>query len=118
MNNVWKGLAVGAVVGAGIGLVLDLLRGARKGAAAVADLAREHGPDVIAAVASAAGAGAERLRDADLPDKLRQAAHTAASSDTAQTIRDAANNAMAATTAAAKNVAATASDAAQAARES
>jgi hypothetical protein len=118
MNNVWKGLAVGAVVGAVIGLVLDLLRGAGKGAAAVAELAREHGPDVIAAVASATGAGAERLRDADLPDKLRRAAHTAAASDTAHTIRDAANSAVAATTAAAKNIAAAASDATESAHQS
>jgi hypothetical protein len=89
MNNVWKGLAVGAIVGAAIGLVLDLVGRVGKGAAAVADLAREHGPDVMAAVASAASTGAERLRDADLPDKLRQAARAAAESDVAASIRDA-----------------------------
>lgn len=104
MSNVWKGLAVGAVVGAAIGLVLDLLRGAGKGAAALTDLAREHGPDAIAAVGSLASAGADRLRDADLPDKLRHAAQAAASSDAARTVRDAADAAVTAATAAAKNL--------------
>ena len=105
MKNVWKGLAVGAAVGAAIGLILDLLHRAGKGAAAAADLARQHGPEVLAAARSAAVAGTERLRDADLPDKVRHAAHTAAASDAAHTIRDAADNVRTATGNAAKNLA-------------
>lgn len=111
MNNVWKGLAIGAFVGAAVGLVLDLLRGAGKGAAAVAEMAREHGPEVVAAAASVASAGAERLREADLPDKLRQAAQAAATSDTGQKVRDVAGSTLAAGSAAAKTLIASASDA-------
>ncbi len=78
MNNVWKGLVVGAGTGAAIGLTIDLLRRAGDGVTSLAELAREHGPDVVAAVSAAAGAGADRVREADLPAKLRGVVHSAA----------------------------------------
>jgi gas vesicle protein len=106
MSNVWKGLVFGALVGAAVGLVLDLLNRAGKGAVAVAEMAREHGPDIAASVATAAKAGAERLRDADLAEKLRQAAHTAAASDAAQTVRDSAESAFNSAASAVKDAAA------------
>ena len=96
MNNVWKGLVVGAVTGAAIGLTIDLLRRAGDGVVSLAELAREHGPDAAAAVSAAVGAGAERLREADLPAKLREAAHSAADSDAAHAIRQAAKTTAAA----------------------
>ncbi len=110
MDKLWKGLVVGAITGAAIGLVVDLLGRARDGAVHVGELAREHGPDVAAALAGAATAGAERLREADLPDKLRQAAHTAATSDAAKTIRAAADNALDTAKATAKDVVAKTGD--------
>jgi hypothetical protein len=109
MSNVWKGLAIGALVGAGVGLILDLLGRAGKGAVAVAEMAREHGPELAAGVASAAKAGAQRLQDAELPDKLRQAAHTALASDAVQTARDSAGSALNSATAAVKDAAASTS---------
>ena len=110
MDKLWKGLIVGAITGAAIGLVVDLLGRGRDAAVHVGELAREHGPDVAAAIAGAASAGAERLRDADLPDKLRQAAHTAATSDTAKSLRSAADSALDTAKATAKDVAAKTSD--------
>src|ERR1035438_1829289 len=115
MRNVWKGLIVGAVTGAAVGVLLDLPARARAGGAAAAELAREHGPRAAETIASAAAAGADRVRQADLPRqvreaaqhaelprkvreaaqhaelprKIREAAQTVAASDTAQALRQA-----------------------------
>ena len=105
MRNVWKGLIVGAVTGAAVGVLLDLPARARAGGAAAAELARERGPWAAETIASAAAAGADRVRQADLPRKVREvreaaqhadlprkvreAAQTVAASDTAQALRQA-----------------------------
>ena len=47
MRNVWRGMVIGAITGAGIGVVLDLPRKIGRGAAQVA---KDHGPDLIEAV--------------------------------------------------------------------
>ena len=67
MKNVWKGLVVGALTGAGIGLVVDLLealgeRGQRLSVQARGEAAH------LATVAEA------KLKDAELPDRARAAA--------------------------------------------
>jgi hypothetical protein len=126
MNNIWKGLVVGAVTGAAIGLSVDLLKRAGDGVAAAGQLAREHGPELTAAVTAAAKAGAERVReadlpakardaaervrDADLPAKVRDAARIAADSDTADTLRQAAKTAATAVASTSKQVAEGVSD--------
>ncbi|MEO7126555.1 MAG: hypothetical protein ABI382_11645 [Nakamurella sp.] len=92
MRNVWKGLFVGAVTGAAIGLVLDLGqrlgRGAAQLAGAAGNAVREHGPEVGAAVASFAARGVEQVKDADLPGKARDLAMQLADSSVVETARD------------------------------
>jgi hypothetical protein len=102
MRSVWKGFIIGGITGAAVGLTLELLGGVRQGAAAAADLAREHGPQVANTLASKAAAGADRAQQADLPGRLRGAAHTAAASDAAQALRQRATAATDAASAAAK----------------
>jgi hypothetical protein len=123
MRNVWKGLIVGAVTGAAVGVLLDLPARARAGGAAAAELARERGPRAAETIASAAAAGADRVRQADLPrkvreaaqqadlpGKVREAAHTVAASDTAQSLRQASASAADAVSETAKSAAGTVAD--------
>jgi hypothetical protein len=132
MRNVWKGLIVGAVTGAAVGVLLDLPARARAGGAAAAELARERGPRAAETIASAAAAGADRVRQADLPRKVREvreaaqqadlprkvreAAHTVAASDTAQALRQASASAADTVSETAKSAAGTVADKARQAR--
>ena len=93
MRNVWKGLIVGAVTGAAVGVLLDLPARARAGGAAAAELAREHGPRAAETIASAAAAGADRVRQADLPRKVREAAQQADLPRKVREVREAAQQA-------------------------
>lgn len=126
MRNVWKGLIVGAVTGAAVGVLLDLPARARAGGAAAAELARERGPRAAETIASAAAAGADRVRQADLPRKVREvreaaqqadlprkvreAAHTVAASDAAQALRQASASAADTVSETAKSAAGTVAD--------
>ena len=87
MKNVWKGLVVGALTGAGIGLVVDLLealgqrgrrlsvqaRGEASHLATVAEtkLKEAELPD---RARGAADKLADKVKDAELPDRARDAA--------------------------------------------
>src|ERR1035441_8705262 len=93
MRNVWKGLIVGAVTGAAVGVLLDLPARARAGGAAAAELARERGPRAAETIASAAAAGADRVRQADLPRKVREAAQQADLPRKVREVREAAQQA-------------------------
>ncbi len=93
MRNVWKGLIVGAVTGAAVGVLLDLPARARAGGAAAAELARERGPRAAETIASAAAAGADRVRQADLPRKVREAAQQADLPGKVREVREAAQQA-------------------------
>ncbi len=117
MRNVWKGLIIGGLTGAAVGLLLELLDQVKERAAAAAELAREHGPQVADALASKAAAGADRARQADLPGKLREAAQNVAASDAAQKLRQAAATAADSASEAAKSAASTVADKARNSRE-
>ena len=93
MRNVWKGLIVGAVTGAAVGVLLYLPARARAGGAAAAELARERGPWAAETIASAAAAGADRVRQADLPRKVREAAQHADLPRKVREVREAAQQA-------------------------
>ena len=62
MKNVWKGLTVGALVGAAVGVVLDLLEATGRGAAQVSARAKTGASHL-----------AEIVEDKieELPDKIR-----------------------------------------------
>lgn len=95
MRNVWKGLIVGAVTGATIGLSMDAGRRTGQHLADAAQQAgravREHGPGAASAVADAVAGGADRIKRADLPARARDAAERLADSPAAAAARDAAH---------------------------
>lgn len=67
MKNVWKGLAVGAVVGAAVGMVNDGLARAGQKSAELGQVAIRNAED-------AAGRAKAKVADAELGDKLREVA--------------------------------------------
>lgn len=87
MKNVWKGLIIGALTGAGIGLLLDLLEALGRGGRQLSRQAREEAAH-LASVTEAkvkdadlperakhvAEAVVEKVKDADLPDRAAHAA--------------------------------------------
>jgi len=83
MRNVWKGLIVGGLTGAGAGAVLDLLARGSQGALLLGGRAKSFAPVAGDRIRSAAESGAHRVEQADLTDRLRGAAHRMASTDAA-----------------------------------
>jgi len=91
MKNVWKGLVIGALTGAGIGLLLDLLEALGRGGRKLSIQARDEASH-LATVAElkvkdaelpdrakdVAGKLADRVKDADLPDRAKDVAHKVA----------------------------------------
>ena len=67
MKNVWKGLVVGALTGAGIGLVVDLLEALGQRGQRLSIQARGE-------AAHLASVAETKLKDAELPDRARDAA--------------------------------------------
>ena len=55
MQNVWKGMALGALVGAVVGMLLDAMQGAGRIAGETATHVREEAPAVAARVRDARG---------------------------------------------------------------
>jgi hypothetical protein len=80
MKNVWKGLAVGGVVGAVVGVTLD--GGARAG---------RRLSDTASSVGSQAATIPSRFAETDLAGKVADAGHRAAASNAAQHLVDAAH---------------------------
>ena len=74
MREVWKGLIVGALVGAFVGLVLEYLEAMSRGAAQVSQRAGAQAPSVAATAADLASGVAQKLRDSDLPERAAEAA--------------------------------------------
>jgi hypothetical protein len=71
MRNIWKGLFVGALAGAAVGLTVDLLYGAGGQLAAVSREAGRRVPDAADWAVAVTADARRRLRDADLPDQVR-----------------------------------------------
>ena len=74
MREVWKGLIVGSLVGASVGLLLEYLEAMSRGAAQVAQGASAHVPSVAANAADLASGVAQKLRDSDLPERAGEVA--------------------------------------------
>ncbi|HEX3946655.1 MAG TPA: hypothetical protein VHW47_03080 [Acidimicrobiales bacterium] len=78
MKNVWKGLVVGALVGGAVGVVLDLLGGGSGRLKTLGRRVHEQAPAAAEWASSVAGMAAERgaglLADAQVPDRVRDAA--------------------------------------------
>lgn len=71
MQNVWKGPVIGAVTGAGVGMVRDGLSRAGGRAEMVGRTAREAAPDVLEKVRHAATRAADAAWRVDVPEKKR-----------------------------------------------
>ncbi len=70
MKNIWKGMAVGAFVGAAIGIAQDGIDGAGRSGRRVAQQAKQAADTV-------AGKAHDKIDEADIPAKLRHAATAA-----------------------------------------
>jgi hypothetical protein len=90
MRNTWKGMIVGALTGAFVGFLMDLAKGAGEGAVAVGQKVHERLPDAAERVQQAAHTAAEKVRDADVGDRLRDVAQRVADSDAVARARNAA----------------------------
>jgi hypothetical protein len=96
MRNVWKGLAMGALTGAAVGIGLDwgdcAGRTVKGLAQATGRGVREHGPEAVAAVGEAAARAGQRIKDADLPSRAQETARDlagrAADSPPARVVRE------------------------------
>jgi hypothetical protein len=89
MRNAWKGLVIGALTGIVAGLVLDLISGGSRKAGQLGREVKEQAPRAADLLVAAAGRGAERLHEANLPDLVRQAAHHVAEADSAEHAKEA-----------------------------
>jgi hypothetical protein len=89
MRNLWKGLIVGAMAGAAVGLAVDVLYGAGDQLAGATREARRRAPDAAEWAAKVTADARRRLTQADLPDHVRSLAQDIADSDFARQIVDA-----------------------------
>jgi hypothetical protein len=75
MKGVWKGLVVGGLTGAGVGMLLDLLALGSRQATALGDKAVEMAPGAADHLKAAVAAGSARVEAAEIPDHLVEAVH-------------------------------------------
>ncbi len=93
MRNTWKGMIVGAFTGALVGFAMDMAEGAGESAAAVGHRLHERLPEATEQAQRAAQGAVDRVRDANVGDKLRDAAHRVADSDAVTKAKDLADHA-------------------------
>ena len=84
MRNVWKGLVVGALTGMAGGLAMDIAAGGRDKAGDAVSRVLDKAPSAARAATRKATAV---LADADLPDRVRDAADHVAGSQAAKELR-------------------------------
>lgn len=86
MNNVWKGLVVGGLTGVAAGLVLDSLTNTSEKAKELGKHVVDHAPEAGRWVHSMTENTRELWKDADLPERLREAAQKVKESDVARQV--------------------------------
>jgi hypothetical protein len=89
MRNIWKGLFVGAIAGAAVGLAVDLIYGAGDQLASAGREARRRAPEAADWATAVTAEARRKLRDADLPEQVRSLAQDIADSDFARQVADA-----------------------------
>lgn len=89
MRNIWKGLFVGALAGAAVGLMVDLLYGAGGQLAVATREAGRRVPDAADWATAVTAEARRRLREANLPDQVRSFAQAIADSDVGPKVVDA-----------------------------
>ena len=92
MRQTWKGLTVGAVVGAGIGLVLDGLGegavAAESAAGKIGRIAQRRGPAAKERLREASQRTMSAVREKDLPGRVQAAAEKAGDSDAGRKVHE------------------------------
>ena len=81
MNNVWKGLVVGGLTGVAAGMALDSLTSTSEKAKGLGKHVVDKAPDAGRWVHSMTENTKELWREADLPERLRDAAQKVKESD-------------------------------------
>jgi hypothetical protein len=75
MRNSWKGLVVGGLTGAFVGIALDLFASAVEQATRGAEHARNRVPDATDWLQGVTEKAAEWAHDTDVPERVREVAH-------------------------------------------
>ena len=81
MRNAWKGLVVGGLTGAVVGIALDVLASALKQATCGAEHARERAPDAVDWLQAVTERATEWVHDADVPERVREVSRKILESD-------------------------------------
>lgn len=81
MRNSWKGLAVGGLTGAFVGITLDLVASAVAQATRGAEHARDRVPEATEWLQGVTEKAAEWAHDTEIPERVRVVAHRILGSD-------------------------------------
>ena len=73
MRQAWKGMVVGAITGAAIGIAMDALEAASRGARAAAGDLREQAPATTNAARELADRASDRIRASEMSDRAHRA---------------------------------------------
>jgi hypothetical protein len=74
MRQTWRGMIIGALAGAVVGLALEALKAMSEGASRAAHEARAQAPGVAHEVAGLAERASQNLRSSDIADRAAHAA--------------------------------------------
>ena len=88
MHNSWKGLIVGGLTGAFVGIALDLFASAVEQATRGAEHARERVPEAADWLQGATDKATEWVHDNDVPERVREVAQRILGSDLAATTNE------------------------------
>jgi hypothetical protein len=97
MRNSWKGLVVGGLTGAVVGIALDVFASALKQATRTAENARERAPEAVDWLQTVTESAAKWVHDSDVPDRVREVAQRILDSDFAATAHETASKVVDAT---------------------
>ena len=93
MRNSWKGLVVGGLTGAAVGILIDGFTKALRQASHGAELARDHAPDAVEWLHAVTQRAGEWAVDADVPERVRHVAQRIVESDLAARLGESASKA-------------------------
>ena len=97
MHNSWKGLIVGGLTGAFVGIALDVFASAVEQATRGAEHARDRAPEAAEWLQGVTDKAAEWVHDSDVPERVREVAHHILGSDFAASTNSSASRVLKAT---------------------
>ncbi len=93
MQNSWKGLVIGGLTGAAVGILIDGFTKALKQAAHGAEVARDHAPDAMEWLHAVTLRAGEWAHDSEVPERVRHVAQRIVESDLAARVGEVAGKA-------------------------